>query len=73
MDVDRTRSMDVGQLTDLITKAGAVPLLVLIVLALAREYRRLQSECRHWQRLALQALSDADKGASLAEFFKDIQ
>lgn len=34
-------------------------------------YSKLEKRCDRWQQLALSALSEADKGASLAEFFRE--
>jgi hypothetical protein len=49
---------------------GVTPLLVVGLVILAREYRRIQHECRRWQRLALTSMADANHAAELAEFFR---
>lgn len=74
---------DVATLANLIAKDGAVPLLVLNIFVLTigahrgwwvpgKQFAKLEKRCDRWQQLALQALTDADKSVSLAEFFREV-
>ena len=61
---------EVQQLTELLTKYGVLPLLILIVGVLGREIQRERRERQRWQNLAIGLLAEAEKAASLAEFFR---
>lgn len=61
---------ELSQLTELVARFGVLPILIAIVLVLGRELRREQKESRRWQRLALSSLTEADRTASLAEFYR---
>jgi hypothetical protein len=61
---------ELSQATELISKFGVLPILVAIIVVGGREFRRVQKECRRWQNLALSALTEADKAAGLAEFYR---
>lgn len=54
-----------------VNAGGVAGVLLIVTVILAREYRRLERRCDRWQRLALNALSDADRAAGLADFFRE--
>lgn len=60
---------ELAPFTDLVAKAGVIPLLLIGLVVLGREYRRMERRCDRWQRLALDALQDADRSAAVGEFF----
>jgi len=64
---------DLGGLLKLVNDGGLTGVLLLVIVALAREYRREQRKVERWQRLALDALTQADHGAGLAEFYRGEQ
>jgi len=61
---------DLSQLLNLVNSGGVTGVLLLVVIVLAREYRRQERKTERWQRLALGALTQADHAAGLAEFYR---